>query len=217
MNSATANGMSSGRCRRAHKRGGSHQTLPDIWQSRSTRHPCLPKWPLEAGDVEEHVVARPLSPKVGPMCGPVTRRYGITDVQSAAMRAWAEADLCVEELRVFGSRARGRARIDSDLDIAITASDGNYTRFDADWEKQISEVTGLRARVSQYNCSVDDTVRRYGDDCSVLLFHRPLVLEGFKRPGGKNNAASRGELGPVLINRPCRQGAEMSAFGRKAE
>jgi len=116
------------------------------------------------------------------MCGPAKRTYGITDRQEAALRAWAAADLCVEQLRVFGSRARRRGRIDSDIDIAITASDGNYTRFDADWEKQISEVTGLRARVSQYNCSVDDTVRRYCDDFSVLLFQRSPVLEGFKRP-----------------------------------
>ena len=89
------------------------------------------------------------------------RRYGISELQVAEMRAWANADLCVEEVRVFGSRARGRGRIDSDLDVAITASDGSYAALARDWQKQLSEVTGLRDRVSQYNCSIDDTVRRY--------------------------------------------------------
>jgi predicted nucleotidyltransferase len=52
---------------------------------------------------------------------------------------------------VFGSRAKGRARINSDLDIAITATDGNYNRFDLEWKNALSEVTGLNVRLSQYN------------------------------------------------------------------
>jgi len=113
------------------------------------------------------------------------RRYGISELQVAEMRAWANADLCVEEVRVFGSRARGRGRIDSELDVAITASDGSYAALARDWQKQLSEVTGLRARVSQYNCSIDDTVRRYCAHSSILVFQRPPVLESFRRPGGK--------------------------------
>src|SRR4029078_13456368 len=101
------------------------------------------------------------------------RRYGISELQVAEMRAWANADLGVEEVRVFGSRARGRGRIDSDLDVAITASDGNYTVLARHWQKPLSEASGLRARVSQYNCSIDDTVRRYCDHFCILVFHRP--------------------------------------------
>jgi len=110
------------------------------------------------------------------------RRYGISELQVAEMRAWANADLCVEEVRVFGSRAKGRARID--LDIAITASDGIYTSLSRKWQDEISDRTGLRARVSQYNCAIDDTVRRYCDEDqhTILVFQRP-PSPGMKRPG----------------------------------
>ena len=112
------------------------------------------------------------------------RRYGISELQVAEMRAGANADLCVEEVRVFGSRAKGRARIDSDLDIAITASDGIYTSLSRKWQDEISDRTGLRARVSQYNCAIDDTVRRYCDEDqhTILVFQRP-PSPGMKRPG----------------------------------
>jgi len=73
---------------------------------------------------------------------------------------------------VFGSRVKWRARIDSDLDIAITATVGNYVRFDSDWQKKISEVTGLRGRVSHYNCPVDPAVRDYCEAGSILVFER---------------------------------------------
>ena len=85
-------------------------------------------------------------------------------------------------MRVFGSRARGCARIDSDLDVAITASDGNYTRFDAEWKQQLSEETGLKAAVSQYNRAGDDTIKGYCDECSILVFERPSS-SGLNRPG----------------------------------
>jgi len=50
-----------------------------------------------------------------------------------------------------------------DLDIAITAitaSDGNYTRFDIDWKNELSEITGLKVGLSLYNNPLNDTVRR---------------------------------------------------------
>ena len=73
---------------------------------------------------------------------------------------------------MFGSRVKWRARIDSDLDIAITATVGNYVRFDSDWQKKISEVTGLRGRVRHYNCPVDPAVRDYCEAGSILVFER---------------------------------------------
>jgi predicted nucleotidyltransferase len=46
------------------------------------------------------------------------RRWGLTETQQKAIMRWAEKNTRVRELRVFGSRAKGNARIDSDLDIA---------------------------------------------------------------------------------------------------
>ena len=85
------------------------------------------------------------------MCGPTERRFGISREQLDAIRDWAQNDPYVRDVRVFGSRAKGRARINSDLDIAITATDGNYNRFDLEWKNALSEVTGLNVRLSQYN------------------------------------------------------------------
>jgi hypothetical protein len=72
----------------------------------------------------------------------------------------------------LAAESKGCARIDSDLDVAITATDGNYTRFAQEWQDELSERTGLRARVSQYNCSADDAVKRYCDALSLLIFPR---------------------------------------------
>jgi hypothetical protein len=48
----------------------------------------------------------------------IERRFGISEAQLDAIRRWAERNLYVGEVRVFGSRVKWRARIDSDLDIA---------------------------------------------------------------------------------------------------
>jgi predicted nucleotidyltransferase len=116
--------------------------------------------------------------------GLTEREFGISRQQLDAIRDWAQNDPYIQEVRVFGSRAKGRARIDSDLDIAITASDGIYTSLSRKWQDEISDRTGLRARVSQYNCAIDDTVRRYCDEDqhTILVFQRP-PSPGMKRPG----------------------------------
>jgi len=67
------------------------------------------------------------------LCRPIERRHGLTEEQAATLREWAEDSPYIHEVRVFGSRARGRGRIDSDLDVAITADLGHYSRFDTDW------------------------------------------------------------------------------------
>jgi len=103
----------------------------------------------------------------------IERRFGISGAQLDAIRRWAECNLYVGEVRVFGSRVKWRARIDSDLDIATTASDGNYTRFDSDWKKELSDITGLKVGLSQYNNPLNDAVRRHCDDPStILIFQR---------------------------------------------
>ena len=110
------------------------------------------------------------------MCGPAKRTFGISRQQLDAIRDWAENAQYVQEVRVFGSRAKGCARIDSDLDIAITATDGNYTRFDVDWKNALSEVTGLKVGLSQYNNSLNDAVQRYcADDSTILVYQRPRL------------------------------------------
>lgn len=99
------------------------------------------------------------------MCRPVQRRFGISEAQIAVIREWAERTRYLASLRLFGSRLKGCARIDSDLDIAIDAADEHYKR----WEGELQELTGLRAAVRHYKT---DKVREYCDEFSVLVFQR---------------------------------------------
>jgi predicted nucleotidyltransferase len=104
------------------------------------------------------------------MCGLSQRRWGITQSQREAITRWAERNTCISEVRVFGSRAKGCARIDSDLDIAITTSDTNYHFFSQGWQDELAEITGLHARVVQYRLTLDDTVKQYCDEFSIKQF-----------------------------------------------
>jgi predicted nucleotidyltransferase len=47
----------------------------------------------------------------------------LTDDQVDKIREWAAQTRYVKEVRLFGSRAKGSARPDSDIDLAITVGD----------------------------------------------------------------------------------------------
>ena len=89
----------------------------------------------------------------------------------SAIREWAQrAAPYVEKVRLYGSRAKGRARPDSDVDLAVTALVGNYVRFADEWQRELSEKLELDVRLAQYNCPASDTARRACDACSIVLF-----------------------------------------------
>jgi predicted nucleotidyltransferase len=43
-----------------------------------------------------------------------------TPEQQQAIVAWAQRTRCITEVRIFGSRVKGCARPDSDVDLAVT-------------------------------------------------------------------------------------------------
>ena len=47
----------------------------------------------------------------------------------------------------FGSRSKNCARADSDLDLAITASDGNFVALADQWQGQLRERTGIQGYI----------------------------------------------------------------------
>ena len=64
---------------------------------------------------------------------------------------WASKNESVRELWLFGSRARGDAREDSDVDIALALMPpdgktdwalGAYYRFDREWKQQLEAIVG---------------------------------------------------------------------------
>jgi predicted nucleotidyltransferase len=118
---------------------------------------------------------------------------GLCEEQRDAIVAWAKGTSEVQVVRVFGSRAKGCARADSDLDVAISASAGNYVRFADDWEKRLREVTSLPMNLHYYDAHEKVRERfRYlgfgdffvhfsatGSQCRSTLLHSARVC-GFR-------------------------------------
>jgi predicted nucleotidyltransferase len=72
----------------------------------------------------------------------------------------------VTKLAIFGSRARGDARPDSDLDVLVdTAAHGESPRFDLFKAMHlIEDATGLHARISMRELLKPRIVERIADD-----------------------------------------------------
>jgi predicted nucleotidyltransferase len=89
----------------------------------------------------------------------------LTEQQVREIRKWAQrAAPYVETVHLYGSRAKGSARPDSDVDLASTASVGNYVRFADEWQRDLSDALKLDVRLAQYNCRASDAARRACDD-----------------------------------------------------
>jgi predicted nucleotidyltransferase len=92
----------------------------------------------------------------------------------AVLAAWASDHREVIALLVFGSRARGNARINSDLDLALEL-DGSWetpeTVLNANgerWKKELTELTGLL--VKDLHLASEHYVMR---DVVAEVFRRP--------------------------------------------
>ena|SRR5271167_2387994 len=67
------------------------------------------------------------------------------------LREWAEANGSVKELWLFGSRAKGTSRFESDTDIAVALipaqgkhnwAYGNYVDQKPQWKEQLETIVG---------------------------------------------------------------------------
>jgi len=96
----------------------------------------------------------------------------LTEQQVRYIQDWAERAGVVETVRLYGSRAKGIARSDSDVNLALTVGTSHYVRFLNEWQKELSDALILKVMLKQYNSPADDTVRRYCDEFSVVLFPR---------------------------------------------
>jgi predicted nucleotidyltransferase len=82
-------------------------------------------------------------------------------------------------VRLFGSRAKGTAREDSDVDLAVTTPGtagemplGIFVGEKGDWERALSTVTGLRIRFALYDPQTSPETICYCRHASVLLYER---------------------------------------------
>jgi hypothetical protein len=53
---------------------------------------------------------------------------------------------------IYTAAAPKVAQPDSDVDLASTASVGNYVRFADEWQRDLSDALKLDVRLAQYNC-----------------------------------------------------------------
>lgn len=101
------------------------------------------------------------------------------------LRSWASANQSVRELWLFGSRATGRSRPDSDVDLAVSLVPpvgqdnpalGHYTARGDEWQEQLEAIVGrhVSLEVIAPGTNEDAEVRRTG----VLLRSRDQPRTG---------------------------------------
>jgi predicted nucleotidyltransferase len=104
----------------------------------------------------------------------------LTEHQQWVIKEWALRIPHVHEVRLFGSRAKGTAKPESDIDLAITVGGespgtvlGNYFALGERWQEQLTELLEVKVHVALYNDPGSSVARSSCDECSVLLFSKP--------------------------------------------
>jgi predicted nucleotidyltransferase len=103
----------------------------------------------------------------------------LTDQQRDAIIAWAEKSPEVQAVMLFGSRCKGTARPDSDVDLALSMTKGrrerrvkNYTDNVGAWEADLTAAVGLTVRVKLGYPALGPEMPSYLAACRIDLWRR---------------------------------------------
>jgi predicted nucleotidyltransferase len=91
----------------------------------------------------------------------------------AGLHQWASGNVNISELWLFGSRAAGRSRPDSDVDLALALmpptgkhdwAAGNYIALHSEWKRELEAIVGrhVSLEASEPGSDEDAMVRRTG-------------------------------------------------------
>jgi len=99
----------------------------------------------------------------------------ITDDQLNSIRAWAARNPLINSVQLFGSRIRGTARPDSDLDTAVDVGYGDealqtWIIHKAGWEQELRSITGLPVNVDLYHPVLAKHVYAYVAECGFEVY-----------------------------------------------
>lgn len=92
------------------------------------------------------------------------------------LQQWAAGNPHIGELRIFGSYAKGSARPDSDLDVAVRVvrkKPGDTTVWVTalcectEWEKEMTQLLGIQADVEDIT---GEHVSQYAQEASILVY-----------------------------------------------
>ena len=101
--------------------------------------------------------------------------------QILAIKAWAKSHACIREVRLFGSRFKGTARDDSDVDLAVTiegyfrgihftSPQSIYLTTAHEWEAELTAALGIQADVERYEEDTAPRVWQFVQDGHCLIY-----------------------------------------------
>jgi predicted nucleotidyltransferase len=109
----------------------------------------------------------------------IIKSMQLTDEQRDAIIAWAERTPQVQAVMLFGSRCKGTARPDSDVDLAITMMKGRWERRFKNyrdnvnaWERELTDAVGLTVFVRSRHPALGPEVPAGVKECSIKLWRR---------------------------------------------
>ena len=103
----------------------------------------------------------------------------LTAEQVAAIIAWAERTPQVQSVMLFGSRCKGTARPDSDVDLALSMTKGRWERRFENyrdnvnaWERELTDAMGITVFVRSLHPALGPEVPTAVRECCIKLWRR---------------------------------------------
>lgn len=101
----------------------------------------------------------------------------LTDQQLDSISTWAARNPIVVSIQLFGSRVKGTAGPNSDLDLALDIGDDEETlrtwiEHKKTWQQELGLLTGLLVDVQLYHPLHSRSVYSYVADCGYQAYRR---------------------------------------------